>query len=197
LPPLGDPAGAPSDRPSRAAHPDDRRGVADPEPFRRAPRRHPRQSRLNRPIAQILALSPSHQSLRRRGNAIRAPITRIVRCAPRTNHFDSKIDECALECLDLIGWRSAADLLPIVIGPWCGVRRVRVDAVDNPSATIAALKTAISGGAALADLGRSLVMTPISLWTPSRRRVRSSTMLSKKSAPLPIADSQDKNGGPA
>jgi hypothetical protein len=43
----------------------------------RSEERGVRQSRPNHPIAQILALSPSHQSLRRRGNAIRAPITRI------------------------------------------------------------------------------------------------------------------------
>ena len=105
----------------------------------------------------------------------------------------------AFECLDLIGWRHAADLLPMVIGPMVAARgadestqwRQPVDLValceraaaelptlftvgrdrdpwfkhselaqlllgDDPVAIIAALKTAISDGAAFADLGRSL-----------------------------------------
>jgi hypothetical protein len=105
----------------------------------------------------------------------------------------------AFECLDLIGWRHATDVLPLVIGPMAAARgadestqwRQPVDLValceqaatelpalfrvgrdrgpwlkhselaqlllgDDPGAIIAALKTAISGGAAFADLGRSL-----------------------------------------
>jgi nitrite reductase/ring-hydroxylating ferredoxin subunit len=105
----------------------------------------------------------------------------------------------AFECLDLIGWRHAADLLPLVIGQMVAARgadestqwRQPVDLValcesaapelpalftvgrdrgpwlkhaeltqlllgDDPSAIIAALKTAICDGAAFADLGRSL-----------------------------------------
>jgi nitrite reductase/ring-hydroxylating ferredoxin subunit len=105
----------------------------------------------------------------------------------------------AFECLDLIGWRQAAELLPMVIGPMVAARaadestqwRQPVDLValcesaatelptlfavgrdrgpwlkhselaqallgDDPNAIIAGLKTAISDGAAFADLGRSL-----------------------------------------
>ena len=105
----------------------------------------------------------------------------------------------AFECLDLVGWRHAADLLPLVIGQMVAARgaeestewRQPVDLValceraatelptlftvgrdrgpwlkhaelaqhllgDDPSAIIVALKTAISDGAAFADLGRSL-----------------------------------------
>jgi hypothetical protein len=104
----------------------------------------------------------------------------------------------AFECLDLIGWRHAAEMLPMVIGPaaargadestqWrqpvdlvalCKSAAAELPALfrvgcergpwllhselaelllgDDPSAIIAALKTAISGGAAFADLGRSL-----------------------------------------
>ncbi len=105
----------------------------------------------------------------------------------------------AFECLDLIGWRHAADLLPLVIGEMAEARgadestqwRQPIDLValcegaaselptlftvgrnrgpwlkhaelarlllgDDPSAIVVALKTAISGGATFADLGRSL-----------------------------------------
>jgi nitrite reductase/ring-hydroxylating ferredoxin subunit len=105
----------------------------------------------------------------------------------------------AFECLDLIGWRHAPDLLPLVIGQMVAARgadesmqwRQPIDLValcestaaelttlftagrdrgpwskhaelsqlllgDDPNAIIAAIKTAISDGAAFADLGRSL-----------------------------------------
>ena len=105
----------------------------------------------------------------------------------------------AFECLDLIGWQYAADVLPIVIGQMAAARgadkstqwRQPVDLValceraatelptlfaggrgrgpwmkhaelaqlilgDDPGKIIAALNTAISHGAAFADLGRSL-----------------------------------------
>ena len=105
----------------------------------------------------------------------------------------------AFECLDLIGWRHAADLLPLVIGqmvvargadestewrqpldlvalceraaaelptlftvgrdrgPWLRhAELARLLLGDDPGGIIDALKTAISDGAAFADLGRSL-----------------------------------------
>jgi nitrite reductase/ring-hydroxylating ferredoxin subunit len=105
----------------------------------------------------------------------------------------------AFECLDLIGWRHAADLLPLVIGGMAAARGADESTVwrqpedlvalcekaaaelparfaegrdrgpwwkhselahlllgDDPKAIIAALEAAISGGAAFADLGRSL-----------------------------------------
>ncbi|SEC27760.1 Ferredoxin subunit of nitrite reductase or a ring-hydroxylating dioxygenase [Rhizobiales bacterium GAS188] len=110
----------------------------------------------------------------------------------------------AFECLDLIGWQNAAELLPLVIGQMVAARgadestqwRQPADLValceraatglpalfaagrgpvgrdrgpwlkhtelaglllsDDPDAIIAALETAISEGAAFADLGRSL-----------------------------------------